>query len=95
MSNLEIEKAVEQVEMSQLEVDRAIESLEASFRETVQKVGLAVSRLKKYPGLVWVVAGAVGARAAIDFFAKRVDSRSSRSYYAPGKFNGIENSDRA
>ena len=80
-TDFEIELAAEQVEKSQAELQKAIGSLEDSLKETTQKVSQAVHALKKYPGLIWAVAGAIGATAVIDYFTDSpIDSESTRSY---------------
>lgn len=92
MTDLTVEKAAEQVEISQVEIQRAMGSLEDSLTSTTQKVSQMIGAMRKYPGLVWVVAGAIGVSAAIDFFSNRIDSRSTRGYNPLGNPKG---SDRA
>ncbi len=92
MTDLTIEKAAEQVEISQVEIQRAMGSLEDSLKGTTEKVSHVIEAIKKYPGLLWVVAGAIGASAAIDFFSNLIDSRSTRGYNPLGD---SKSSDRA
>jgi hypothetical protein len=78
--NRDMAQAYSQVEEGRDEIVKALEQIQTSFHQTAQKLAPILSANRKFPGLLWLLTGAIGTTLMIDFFTNRIDSKPTRGY---------------